>query len=110
MIPVLAAIALLHAQRHALTVNVADRKQNYLTDTQTGAVAQRACRLVLELTHRRNQPGHFVLAQFEGNAYGLHIGRSHLATQRDVKVKGQAGDRCAERDRWSQLKRQGPVG
>jgi len=56
-VAVLATLALIHAQRHALTVDVADLQCGDLADAKPGAVGHRHCGLVHRTARRRTSPG-----------------------------------------------------
>ena len=54
-VAVLAALALLHAQRHALAVHITDLQGDHFAGPQPGAIGDRQRRLVLEVAGRRDQ-------------------------------------------------------
>ena len=62
-VAILAPLALLDAQGHALTVDIADLQPDHLAGAQAGAVGHRQRRLVLQVAGRREQPGYLVPAQ-----------------------------------------------
>ena len=54
-VAILAALALLDAQRHALAVDVADLQRHHFAGAQPGAVGDRQRRLVLQVAGRGDQ-------------------------------------------------------
>ena len=62
-VAILATLALLDAQRHAPTVDVAHLECHHLARAQPSAVGHRERRLVLQVAGRSNQAGDFLTAQ-----------------------------------------------
>jgi hypothetical protein len=60
---VLAALAALDAQQHALGIDIADLERDNLRGAQTGAVGGGEHRLVLRRCCRAQQEGHFLDAE-----------------------------------------------
>lgn len=96
-VTVLAALALLDSQRHALAVDVADLEGDDLADAQARAVGNRHRRLVLEVRGGGDQARRLLAAQhhWQGARHlnVLHLGQQLRATESDVEEQTQAGDR-----------------
>ena len=60
---VLAPLAALDAQQHALSIDIADLERDNFRDAQPGAVGGGECRLVLRRRCRAYQKGHFLDAE-----------------------------------------------
>jgi hypothetical protein len=101
-VAILAALALLHAQRHALAVHVGDLQADDLAGTQAGAVGHRQGHLVLDVACRRDQARDLVHAehyrQRARHLHRLHPGHHLGAVERDVEEELQPGDGGVERD------------
>ena len=102
-VAVLAALALLHAQGHALTVDVADLERDHLADAQARAVGHRHGGLVLEVGCSGDQAADFLGAQDHGqlarHGHVRHLEHELRPAQRDVEEELQPGDGGVDGDR-----------
>ena len=102
-VAILATLALLDAQRHALTVDVTDLERHHLARAQPSAVGHRERGLVLQVAGRSDQAGHFLAAQHHRqrlrNTHRAHLVHQFAVIERDLEEELQAGDRGIERDR-----------
>jgi len=102
-VAILAALALFHAQGHALAVDVGNLQRHDLADAQPGAVGHRHGRLVLQVRRCRDQPAHLLGTEDHGqlarHADMLHLGHHVWSLQRDVEEELQPRDGGVERHR-----------
>ena len=73
-VAILAALALLDAQRHALAVDVADLQRDHLAGAKPGAVGDRQRRLMLQVARRRDQRATSSRLNTTGNVRGTRTG------------------------------------
>ena len=106
-VAILATLALLDAQRHAPTVDVAHLECHHLARAQPSAVSHRERRLVLQVAGRGDQAGDFLTAQHHRqrvrNTHRLHLVHQFAVIERDFEEELQPGDRGIERDRRDAL-------
>ena len=95
-VTVLAPLALLDAQDHALTVDVADLERHHLARAQSGAVGYRERGLVLQVAGRANQAGDFLTAQHHRqrlrHAHRPHLVQQFAVIERDLEEELQPGN------------------
>ena len=90
-VAILAALALLDPQQHALGVDVADLERDHLGDAQTGAVGGGECRLVLRPRCRLEQQRDLLDAQHRRQP-------ARLAHHRETPGKLRAVERHGEQE------------
>ena len=106
-VAILATLALLDTQGHALAVDVADLQRDHLAGAKPCAVGNRQCRLRLQIRRRSDQARDLLTAQHHRqrarHAHRLHLGHQLATIQRDVEEELQARDRRVQRDRRGAL-------
>ena len=98
-VAVLAALALLDADHHALAVDVGDLERDDLGDAQARAIGDAQRRLVLEPGRRLQQPRHLLRAQHDRQLARLVDERAVCSTiswplERDREEEPQRRDRA----------------